>query len=155
MRLSYIFILLTVINLFFVSCGEDREEVPLKALINFNGFLDSFRGGKIEVNIYGNTENSCSDFLEGADIKDKPEKVVTIDIPDEGDIELSKEAVSIQPGEKTVYAVLKDKNNDKKGHDCRRIIKCLYVGFDPMPEEAYDIKAGDKACVFIDLKLIP
>ena len=153
-----IFILLTVTSFLFISCGNEAENlVPINTTINMNGFLDHFRGGKIEVKIYNDSTNECSDFLDTTkNIEEKEEKLVDFDIPEGNeDISLSQTNVKIMPGVKTIYAVLKDKNGDKRGHDCQKAIKCSSLGTEPLPDDAYNIKVGDKACVYLDIKLIP
>lgn len=122
-----------------------------------NGFLDYYRGGKIEVMIYNNTSKKCSDFLNVDNpVQEKEEKMVTLNIPEGTDeIKLSEENVNIKPGVKTVYAVLKNKDGEKRGHECQKAIKCASLGIEPLPDDAYHIEAGDRACVYLDIKLIP
>ncbi len=158
MKHRLIFILLTVTSLFLISCGSEEEDlIPINTTINMNGFLDHFRGGSIEVMIYNNTANKCSDFMDTENtITEKEEKMINFDIPEGTDpIKLSAANVNIKPGIKTIYAVLKDKDGNKKGHDCQKAIKCSSLGADPIPDDAYNIKTGEKACVYLDIKLIP
>ena len=153
MKHSLIYILLTVISVFVVSCGAGND-TPLEAKINFNGFLSNFRGGSIEIKIYDDIKDSCEKILsEGTDLS--AEHTLSIKIPYDGDIMLSAEKIYVSPGKKTVYAELKDKNGVKKGHDCQVAVKCSVSGKDSFSEKDYEIKAGDKACVYMDMKLLP
>lgn len=157
MKHKLIFILLMVTSSLFISCGNEEENlIPINTTINMNGFLDHYRGGKIEVMIYNNTTNTCADFLNtNNSITEKEEKLIDFKIPEgTDDITLSETNVNIMPGVKTIYTVLKDKNGDKKGHDCQKAIKCSSLGIEPLPDSAYNIKVGDKACVYLDIKLI-
>jgi len=152
-----IFILLTVSSLFFSSCGDDIESsIPINTTINMNGLLSNFAGGKIEIKIFDDTSNTCNDFLDKDNtIDETPEKTINFDIPKETeDLELSETDVSIKPGQKTIYAVLYNEANEKRGHACKKAIKCSLLADDPLPDNANDIKAGDKACVYLDIQFI-
>jgi len=150
-----IFILLTATSLFFVSCGEDLDKsVPINTQINMNGFLDDFRGGKITVEIYHNSSNTCENFLDPlASIEETFEKDIKFDIPELGDIQLAEEDQEIKPGVKTIYVALYDKDNQKKGQACEKAVKCSLVG-EALTAESYNIGAGDKACVYLSISLI-
>ena len=157
MKHKLIFTLLMVTSFLFISCGEaEKNLIPIKTTINMNGFLDYFRGGSIEVMIYNNSENKCSDFLDlNNSITEKEEKTIHFDIPEGSEpIKLSASNINIKPGIKTIYAVLKDKDGIKKGHDCQKAIRCSALDDDPLPDDAHDIKIGEKACVYLDIKLI-
>jgi hypothetical protein len=146
-----------VISLFIVSCGSETNLIPINTTINMNGFLDNFRGGKIEVKIFNDTQNTCTQFLDiNTPITEVEEKLITFDIPKGvDDIRLSQENVNIIPGVKTIYAVLYNELGEKKGHDCQKAIKCSALKEDPLPTDANDISVGDKACVYLDIQLIP
>ena len=154
-----IFISLMVISLFITSCGneEDYSSIPINTSINMNGFLDNFRGGKIELKIFHDSENSCSKFLDvNTPVDEAEEKLINFEIPEgNDDIKLSEENITIKPGVKTIYAILFDKNGVKSGHDCQKAVKCSLAGEPGLPDEAYEIKAGDKACVYLNIVLIP
>jgi hypothetical protein len=151
------FILLMVTSLLLVSCGEEENLIPVNTTINMNGFLDSFKGGRIDVKIYSDINTVCSDFLDTSkNITEVEEKLVTIDIPkDSPNLDLSQENIKIKPGVKTIYAALYDEAGNLSGHDCQKAIKCSSLIETPLPDDAYEIEVGTRACVYIDIKLIP
>jgi len=151
-----IFILLMVTSLLLVSCAEDLDNsIPINTQINMNGFLDDFRGGKIEVEIFHNSLKTCENFLDPlASIDEIAEEKIELNIPEGSEeIKLSEEDVTIKAGVKTIYAALYNKDGEKKGHACQKAVKCSLVG-EPLTADSYNIVAGDKACVYLNISLI-
>ncbi|MBN2695326.1 hypothetical protein JXR93_11760 [bacterium] len=154
-----IFILL-MINLF--SCGvEESEPISLSMGIKMNGFLDSFRGGNIRVNVYSDkkTDNStltCTDLKDGI-TEGLPSNDLgnglALEIPKEGALNIEKLGVSIKTGKKLAYAELFNEAGEKKGHACEKIVECSYLGQASPPDGAYQIDEGERGCVLLSIEL--
>lgn len=158
----YLILSLLIISLF--GCGEPEKFSVLQANISGNGLLSHFPSGSLDIKVYpGKTTDGesleCSDLLDNySSVQGKlpgSELSFNYTIPTTGTPSYKSEGNSITPGnDKLVYLQLKNSDGTLKGHACERVVLCSYAHVDPRQESYYDIRDGDKACVYLTIELI-